>query len=85
MTREERTAFGEEALIALNANVMYPRERTFDHIHGFRIVLPADMKYERPSLLIEGISGTTYSVDMRDAKAGGCVQRIENVLNLSVS
>ena len=80
MTREERTAFGEEALIALNANVMYPGERTFDHIHGFRIVLPADMKYERPSLLIEGISGTTYSVDMRDAKAGGCVQRIENVL-----
>ena len=39
------------------------------------------MKHERPTLLIEGISGNRYDVDMRDAKAGGCIQRIEHILS----
>ena len=80
LTREDRTAFGQEVLIALNANVMLKRERIFDYLHGFQIVLPSDMRYDRPSLLLKGKSGTVYTVNMRDARAGGCVQRIENVL-----
>ena len=32
-------------------------------------------------LLIEGASGNRYDVDMRDAKIGGCIQRVEHTLS----
>ena len=55
-------------------------DRRFDTLHGCSILLPAGMNPERPFLLAEGISGNHYKVDMRDAKTGGCIQRIEYVL-----
>ena len=81
MSKAERNAFGEEALNALKGNIYMETERWFDDLHGFHIVLPAFMKCERPALLVEGISGNRYDVDMRDAKAGGCVQRVEHILS----
>lgn len=81
LSRDDRNAFGEEALDALRGNFYVETERWFDDLHGFRILLPAYMKYERPTLLIEGISGNRYDVDMRDAKPGGCIQRVEHILS----
>ncbi|MCI6730813.1 MAG: hypothetical protein MR487_00580 [Lachnospiraceae bacterium] len=80
LSKAERRAFGEEVLEALKGNVWAESERWFDDLHGFRILLPAYMKYERPTLEIEGVSGNRYNVDMRDAKAGGCIQRMEHIL-----
>ena len=81
LSKEDRHAFGEEVLEALNGNYYAEKERWFDNLHGFRILLPAYMKRERPMLLIEGTSGNRYDVDMRDAKAGGCIQRVEHILS----
>ena len=80
LNKEDRKSFGEEALEALAGNVMMEKERLFDVVHGFSVILPAYMKQERPRFLLEGISGTRYEADMRDAKAGGCLQRIEYLL-----
>lgn len=81
LSKEEREAFGEEVLEGLKENVLMETERWFDDLHGFRILLPAYMKFERPVLLIEGVSGNRYDVNMRDAKAGGCIQRMEYILS----
>lgn len=80
LSKAERKAFGEEVLEALAQNGWAERERLFDVLHGFRILLPAHMRPERPNLQIEGVSGMRYNVDMRGAKPGGCIQRIEHVL-----
>ncbi len=81
LNKAERNAFGEEVLDTLKDNLYSETERWFDDLHGFRILLPAYMKSERPALLIEGISGNRYDVDMRDAKISGCVQRVEHILS----
>lgn len=80
LSKADRDAFGEEVLDALRDNFCVEAERWFDDLHGFRILLPAYMKHERPAILIEGVSGNRYDVDMRDAKAGGCIQRAEYIL-----
>ena len=81
LNKAERNAFGEEVLNALKGNFYSETEHWFDDLHGFRILLPAYMKYERPTLLIEGVSGNRYDVDMCDAKIGGCIQRVEHILS----
>lgn len=81
LSKEDRNAFGEEVLDALKGNFYVETERWFDDLHGFRILLPAYMKLERKTLLIEGVSGNRYDVDMRDAKVGGCIQRVEHILS----
>ena len=80
LTKEERNAFGEDVLEALTENSFLEADRKFDTLHGCSILLPAGMNPERPFLLIEGVSGNRYKVDMRDAKTGGCIQRIEYAL-----
>lgn len=80
LTKEERNAFGEDVLEALTENSFLETDRKFDTLHGCSILLPAGMNPERPFLLIEGVSGNRYKVDMRDAKTGGCIQRIEYAL-----
>ena len=80
LSKEERYAFGEDVLEALKENSFMETDRRFDTLHGCSILLPAGMNPERPFLLAEGISGNHYKVDMRDAKTGGCIQRIEYAL-----
>ena len=80
ISREERIAFGEDLLYALQGNVANGQERLFDHVHGFKVLLPAYMKAERPYVLICGVTENRYEVDMQDAKEAGCVQRIEYLL-----
>ncbi len=80
LNKEERNAFGEDVLEALKENILLETNRKFDTLHGCSILLPAGMNPERPFLLAEGVSGNHYKVDMRDAKTGGCIQRIEYAL-----
>ena len=81
LSNAERREFGEELLEALKGNAFSSAERWFDDLHGFRVLLPAFMKQDRPAVLMEGASGARYDVDMRDAKPAGCIQRIEHVLS----
>lgn len=81
LTRQARLEFGEELLYALKDNIGRAEERYFDMLHGFRILLPAGMKAEKPYVLISGNSGNNYEVDMREAKEAGCVQRVEHLLS----
>lgn len=78
LTRHARLEFGEELLYALKGNVGRTEARLFDRLHGFRILLPANMKAEKPYVLISG--SNDYEVDMQDAKEAGCVQRVEHIL-----
>lgn len=80
LTKQERIAFGQELLEALADNKARVESRYFDSLHGFKILLPADMRFDRPYVMIAGISEAEYEVDMREAKEIGCVQRIEHVL-----
>lgn len=81
LTRQERLEFGEELLYSLQDNIGRTEERLFDTLHGFRILLPAGMKAEKPHVLISGNSGNSYEVDMREAKQAGCIQRVEHLLS----
>ena len=78
LNRQERLAFGEDLLEALAENVRLAAERCFDHLHGFAVLLPADMDPEKPRVILSGAN--RYEVDMTDAKAPGCIQRIEHIL-----
>ena len=80
LTKEERHAFGEELLYALQGNCERDVERCFEILHGFHVVLPARMKSDKPYVWITGSNSNRYDVDMRDAKVSGCIQRIEYVL-----
>ena len=80
ISREERTAFGEDLLYALQGNIANGEERLFDHAYGFKVLFPTYMKAERPYVLICGVTENRYEVDTRDAKEAGCVQRIEYLL-----
>lgn len=78
LSKQERSAFGEDLLEAFDENVRLSAERCFDHLHGFSILLPANMHPEEPHVIVVGAN--RYEVDMRDAKAPGCIQRIEYLL-----
>ena len=80
LTKQERSAFGEELLYELSSSTEYPSERIFDTLHGFRVLLPAGMSPEKPKVILSGVSGNRYDVNMQDAKESGCIQRIEYIL-----
>lgn len=78
--RRDRLAFGEDLLEALADNCNIALDRFFEELHGFRVLLPANMQPDRPRVILRGASTNRYEVDMRDAKAPGCIQRIEHPL-----
>ncbi len=81
MTRKERQNFGELLLSALERHIDQPRARVFKTLFGFEIMLPQWMSAARPYVQIKSkVTQTLYEVEMKDAKALGCVARIENVL-----
>lgn len=75
--REERMAFGEELLAEIRRNLIH-KERVFDIYQGFQVVLPDYM--ERDKLFVYLQSSGRYKVNMKDAKALGCSQRLDHVL-----
>ena len=80
LSRQERSAFGEELLEAIGDNVNREGERIFDTLHGFKVLLPAKMSDQQRNVILKGVTSNRYEVDMADAKTSGCVQRIEHVL-----
>lgn len=81
LNKAERDAFGEELLEALKENFFKDEDRLFEGLHGFSVLLPAHMNLDHPHVVIQGVSGNRYEVDMKEAKTGGCVTRIDNVLS----
>lgn len=75
--REERMAFGEELLAEIRRNLIH-KERVFDIYQGFQVVLPDYMERDKPFVYLQ--SSGRYKVNMKDAKALGCSQRLDHVL-----
>lgn len=79
LTMNDRIAFGEDLLMALEENGYMEAERLFEKLHGLDVLLPADMNSEKPYVIIAGVN--RYQVDMTEAKGTGVIQRIEYLLN----
>ena len=80
VSRQERLSFGEVLLDSLAENSGAAHDRLFEELHGFRVLLPAHMQQSSPRVLLQGVTSNRYEVDMADAKASGCIQRIEHLL-----
>ncbi len=78
--QDERIAFGEELLNAVNDNHMQNIERLFDIYQGFSVVLPANMDSERPYVFLRSVNGGSYFVDMNTDKPLGCAKRLDHLL-----
>lgn len=78
---DERIAFGEELLDALNGNNIVDRERVFTEYQGFQIVLPANMLVEKPYIYIKSKHHGVYYNDMTDVTTAlGCSKSIDYLL-----
>ena len=80
MSEEERTAFGEELLLALNGNYRQEKERLFDTFKGFDVILPAYMTIKDPHIILRRRGGGTYKVDMKENNALTCSRALDGVL-----
>lgn len=80
ITREERTAFGEELILALTQNVMKDKERIFCEYQGAEVVLPKHMKEDRKYVFLKFRGSNQYSVNMETDKPLGCCQRLDHCL-----
>ena len=78
---DERIAFGEELLDALENNNMQESDRMFDYYQGFKIVLPANMDPQSPYIAVESENGGRYTVDIDTDKPLGCSMRIDRLLS----
>lgn len=78
---EDRIAFGEELLLALKENVLYPKERLFDIYQGFEIILPKDMTDGYPYIIVKRKGGGTYRCDLDSDKTPlGCNKTVDYLL-----
>lgn len=78
--KEERVAFGEELLEALNDNNGVYREQLFDNYQGFEVILPKDMTSDDRYILIRRHNGGTYKVDMNERNPLSVSKAIDGVL-----
>ncbi len=79
---EERTAFGEELLLAVSENVGIVYERIFADYQGFTIVLPAKMREESPYIIIKSSHGGSYVCEIdQDKTPVGCTKAIDYILD----
>lgn len=81
LSMEERTAFGEELLLALQDNNDRDEDRVFTEFHGFTVILPKRMNREKPYVVIKGVTENLYRVKIDTDKALGCCMKIEYALN----
>lgn len=78
--KKARERFGNELLRSLSRNLHTDEEVPACWYRGFRIIIPPHQDPLRPYILLRHRRDTGYRVDMKDAKAGGCSVRIDNVL-----
>lgn len=80
LTRDEREAFGQQILDGLRGHYLDNKEHIVGHYLGFDLVVPRYVSPEKPYIFVQGSAGANYSLDMKDAKALGCISRIEHCL-----
>lgn len=79
-SKSAKEEFGRGILEALHKGIGSNADQVLCTYRGLRVVLPAGMKADQPYLLLSGDAQMTYRVEMKDAKAGGCCTRFDNVL-----
>lgn len=80
MSRDARERFGKDLLREMARNRHAEEDVGVCWYRGFRVMIPAHQDPEHPHILIRHQPEIAYRVDMKDAKAGGCCIRIDNVL-----
>ena len=80
ISRDARNRFGRKILQEMSNNSHADRDMPAGGYCGFRLVIPAHSDPVRPYILVRDQEDNSYSVDMKDAKAGGIMIRIDNVL-----
>ena len=80
MSQEDRAAFGEDLIEAINSNINYDNERYFFDYMGFDVMLPADMKYDDKYITLVRDGGSSYKVDMNDRNPDTVTQAMDGVL-----
>ncbi|MBQ3938760.1 MAG: hypothetical protein II724_05365, partial [Clostridia bacterium] len=81
VNKHERESFGEELLAAVRGNGMCETERFFDSYQGFDVILPMNMTFDDPFVIVRSRNGGSYRVEMDGDKALGCAKRIDNLLD----
>lgn len=79
VTKQKRQEFGQEVMKLLAYNKMADEEEVIGDYQGFQVVLPKNMKAEKPYIILARHS--RYQVDMTDAKPIGCTMRMDNALD----
>ena len=80
MSKDVRDRFGRDLLREMIRNRHTEEDISVCWYRGFRVVIPAHQDPEHPYILLRHRPEIAYRVDMKDAKAGGCSIRIDNVL-----
>ena len=80
MSRDARDRFGRELLLEIGRNRGAGEDKVLCWYRGFRIVIPSHQDPEHPYIMLRHGPEIAYRVDMKDARAGGCCTRIDNVL-----
>ncbi|MBQ2191617.1 MAG: hypothetical protein II409_04325, partial [Clostridia bacterium] len=53
----------------------------FDSYQGFDVILPMNMTFDDPFVIVRSRNGGSYRVEMDGDKALGCAKRIDNLLD----
>ena len=81
VNKHERESFGDALLAAVRGNGMCETERFFDSYQGFDVILPMNMTFDDPFVIVRSRNGGSYRVEMDGDKALGCAKRIDNLLD----
>ena len=80
MSRDARERFGRDLLREMARCRHSEKDTAVCWYRGFQIIVPAHPDPEHSYILLRHRPEIAYRVDMKDAKAGGCCVRIDNVL-----
>ncbi|MCR5106304.1 MAG: DEAD/DEAH box helicase family protein [Eubacterium sp.] len=80
VTREERIAFGEDLIEALNENIKSWKEQIFQDYMGFDVILPEDMTLDDRYVILRRRNGGSYKVAMNDRTPLGVTQALDATL-----
>jgi N12 class adenine-specific DNA methylase len=78
---DERVAFGEELIYALQGNYYKEEQNLFDTYQGFDVILPSGMNVEHPYIYVKSVNGGSYYLEMEYEKPRGCCLRIDILLD----
>lgn len=82
VSMDERTAYGEKLLKAVEKHTFVGKDRIYGTYKGFKVILPGGLRIDpdHPYVLLQGCGEILHRVDLRDAKPAGVMARIDNTL-----